>query len=92
MSANIEVSITLYEPVEIDPTTTGFKIRKRRNELGWSAKQLASMVQCSKAPILRAETGQGLLGKNNYEEVCEVLGLDPKAIADKRYIMAYYNE
>jgi len=92
MSANIEVSITLYEPVEIDPTTTGFKIRQRRNELGWSANQLASKVSCSKCPILKAENGQSLLSFNNYNEVCGVLGLDPRAIADKHYIAAYYNE
>lgn len=84
------MNISLYEPpIDFAPDTTGFKLRKCREELGLSGEQLSKLSGISKSQILKAERSEFYLNREHYIKVCTALHIDPESIIDDEYKFFY---
>lgn len=69
----------------VDATALGQEIRKWRDKIGWTQAKLAAKAGVSPSSMSALETrGQGL-DRDTFLRLCELMGADPVALADRAH-------
>ena len=88
-SANIKINVASQFYNEPEPGTTGYALRKRRDELKITSRQMSALTGISRPVLLKAELSLLYLNEKQLSQACAVLKIAPHSIIDSEYKFFY---